>query len=601
MHSLVVRTAGDYADGVHAVANAGASYVFSGYVKSTGTGSVGIYAYGDDRAVVQSGVVVTIGDFAQGIEAISPNGSALVVSTMVVTQGYAAIGIDAYGYTGATVKDGNLVETYGYKATGIKAYAFDGPVSVTSYDVVTKGDLARGISAVTSHGDVTVTSTGVWTYGYSADGIAAVTDNGGNVSVKSTFVYTEGDYSQGIHAHAHAAGGDVYVNSGEVTTEGFAADGVYAVANGGAANVHSNYVFTYGAFATGILTYGHNGARVYSNNETVTHGSEADAIDAEAGAGDVYVRNKGLVAAYGASANGIVAETIASGNVAVVNYGAVYSQSGAGIASFAEGGKSSIFNRDEVYGGAVGIYSYSAAGTYIGNNGTIKGGAGYAIGIAGAPALVLNNGDIFGYAIMTSSQNLVDNTTTGRWFAYGNSYFGTAQDVFDNAGLVKVAPFSVTPTTVTWSGLTVFNNSGLVDLRNGHTGDIFNLEGNGGAGTTWTGLTGSTLAVDATLSASLTSDRMNVGAVNGSTTLVVDDLTPMLPGTLNFVGTTVVHGTSGAASDFTWAGRTKGFINYELQFFSGPVDWNIVAPSLQRRLRAPEGAGDGPGLLASYG
>ena len=160
---------------------------------------------------------------------------------------------------------------------------------------------------------------------------------------------------------------------------------------------------------------------------------------------------------------------------------------------------------------------------------------------------------------------------------------------------MEVAPFSVAPTTVTWSGLTDFNNSNLVDLRNGHTGDVFNLIGNGGVGTIWNGLAGSTLGVDASLSASLTSDRMNVGAVNGTTALVVNDTTPTLPGALNFTGTTVVHGTSGSASNFTWVGRTKGFINYELDFFSGLVDWNIVAlPSNAafEMLKAPEMAQD---------
>ena len=155
---------------------------------------------------------------------------------------------------------------------------------------------------------------------------------------------------------------------------------------------------------------------------------------------------------------------------------------------------------------------------------------------------------------------------------------------------MKVAPFSSVATTVTWTGLEVFNNQGLVDIRNGHTGDIFNMPG-----TIWTGSGHSTLAVDATLEAALTSDKMIIGAANGSTLVVVDDLTPLAPGALNFVGTTVVHGTSGSASSFTWVGRTKGFINYELDFFSGPVDWNIVAlPSNAafEMLKAPEMAQD---------
>jgi uncharacterized protein YhjY with autotransporter beta-barrel domain len=257
-----------------------------------------------------------------------------------------------------------------------------------------------------------------------------------------------------------------------------------------------------------------------------------------------------------------------------VNEGDVVAEEGHGIAAYAFGGSSKIVNNGYVYGGLGGVYSRSATGTDIENTGTIKGGGGYAIGIAGGSAVVNNTGYIYGWAFMTSNHNVVNNHNT--WFAYGNSYFGTGSDTFNNSGLVSVATFAHTPTTVTWSGLTAFNNTGLVDLRNGHTGDVFNLEGNGGAGTTWTGSGASTLAVDATLGVTLTSDRMNIGAANGATTVVVDDLTPTAFGALNFTGTTVVHGTSGSAANFTWAGKQKGFVDYELVFFAGPVNWNIV-------------------------
>jgi trimeric autotransporter adhesin len=233
----------------------------------------------------------------------------------------------------------------------------------------------------------------------------------------------------------------------------------------------------------------------------------------------------------------------------------------------------------------------SSEGSYIYNKGVIEGGFGYAIGAFGAPVTIENKGRIYGYALLHTSNNVINNQ--GTWFAYGNSFMGYGNDVVNNKGIIDVAPLSLgftSPTTVFWDGVTVFNNSNLVDLRNGHTGDLFVLNG-----TTWNGLAGSTLGVDASLSSSLHSDEMIIGAANGSTTLVVNDTTPGLPGALNFTGTTVVHGTSGSASDFTWAGRTKGFINYELEFFSGPVNWNIVAlPSNAafEMLKAPEMAQD---------
>ena len=322
-----------------------------------------------------------------------------------------------------------------------------------------------------------------------------------------------------------------------------------------------------------------------------TYGDFATGIEALALTGDVYVRNNEVVYTYGFDSTGIEAEVVGSGTAEVVNFGDVIAEQGIGV--LAEGTFAEVYNFGYIYGGHGGIIVDSSDGSYIYNKGVIKGGNGFAIGAYGASVYIENKGAIYGYARLYTSNNTVDNK--GRWFAYGNSYFGYGGDVFNNHGIVEVAPFSVSPTTVTWSGLTVFNNSNLVDLRNGHTGDIFNLVGNGGVGTIWNGLAGSTLGVDASLSASLTSDRMNVGAVNGTTALVVNDTTPASPGTLNFVGTTVAHGTSGSASNFTWVGRTKGFINYELQFFSGPVDWNIVAlPSNAafEMLKAPEMAQD---------
>src|SRR5262249_60752637 len=80
-----------------------------------------------------------------------------------------------------------------------------------------------------------------------------------------------------------------------------------------------------------------------------------------------------------------------------------------------------------------------------------------------------------------------------------------------------------------------------------------------------------------------------------SARVVVTVLTPLAPGALNFVGTTVVDGTSGSAGNFTWVGKHKGFVDYELRFFSGPVDWRIVGLPDQaafEMLKAPEMAQD---------
>src|SRR5262249_3364563 len=135
---------------------------------------------------------------------------------------------------------------------------------------------------------------------------------------------------------------------------------------------------------------------------------------------------------------------------------------------------------------------------------------------------------------------------------------------------VLVAPFSSSATTVSVLGLTTFNNQGLVDIRNGHTGDVFNMPG-----AHWAGSGSSTLDVDATLGASLTSDKMVIGAGTGSTAVNVKDLTPAAPGALNFVGTTVVQST-GSPGAFFLVGSPihKGFVQYELRYIG--TNWNLV-------------------------
>ena len=114
--------------------------------------------------------------------------------------------------------------------------------------------------------------------------------------------------------------------------------------------------------------------------------------------------------------------------------------------------------------------------------------------------------------------------------------------------MVRVAPFSTTATTVVWSGLEAFNNEGLVDLRNGHTGDIFQL-----TGFAFTGSVNSALGVDVAFGPTLTSDKLVIGAAGGQTTVLPTDVTPGAAPTLDLTGTTVVQGTSGTASQLRHA------------------------------------------------
>jgi uncharacterized protein YhjY with autotransporter beta-barrel domain len=591
--STVAHTAGDYADGIHTITQGSAS-VTSTQVYTGGYQSIGIYAYGAAGSTVKSTQVVTKGDFSSGIVAIAPNGKASVTSNYVYTDGYHAVGIEAYGYAGTTVNNTGEVKTEGLKSVGIEAYAGAGTVKVTSAEIVTYGDYAKGIAAVsTVKGDVDITTNEIFTYGYAADGVYAVAVDGSVNITTNDVIRTSGDFSDGIFAASVAGGNLTVTNNGDILTSGFAAYGMYVFANAGTVTVYNNNLIeTQGTFSDGIFAAGVDGTKVYSY-DVITEGDYAVGIDALAVTGNVLVVNQDLVETTGYDADAIYTRTVTSGAVTVVNYGEVVAEDGVGV-HINSAGHADVYNFGDIYGGRGGIVSHTATGAYIYNadGAVISGGNGYAIGVSGGAALINNFGSIYGYAHLSANADVVNNH--GTWFAYGTTTFGAGTDTFNNSGLVKVAPFSSTATTTNWTGLEAFNNSGLVDLRNGHTGDVFNLTADVG-GTTFTGTGSSALAVDATLGLALTSDRMNIGAAAGTTGLIVHDLTPGATGVLNFTGTTVVHGTSGSASNFTWTGETKGFVDYELHFFSGPVNWNIVGLPGQaafEMLKAPQMAQD---------
>jgi uncharacterized protein YhjY with autotransporter beta-barrel domain len=590
-----VKTEGYYADGIQARSSGGNVSVTSNYVSTLGNGAAGIYAYtSGGNATVNSGTVETYSFLSPGIVAIANNGTASVTSNYVRTQGYESIGIEAYGYFGATVHNTGLVETDYSKSIGIDAYAVYGPVTVTSNAVRTYGDNSVGIRAYSQVGDIYVGSTDVRTYGgnsraisavallgnvtinsglavthgASSDAIVGVTDYGGDIAVYSDQVFTYGAGSQGIHLHAHEYG-NVSVVSNFVITRGAQAEGIYAVANQGTAYVYSGVVGTYGNFSTAIDAEGAYGATV------ISHGAYA----------------------YGFSANGIYARSINNGDVNVTTYGTTYAYDGVGV-FMNSAGYATLNNKGAIYGGEVGVVSISNYGTTINNavGASISGFDGFAILTEGGSTTINNAGVIYGYAALYSSDNTVNNS--GFWKAYGNSYFGAGDNnVFNNTGVVTVAPFSPAATTVVWNGLSVFNNSGLIDLRNqdtggslSHTGDIFILNSNTG-GTAFNGLAGSKLAVDVDLGPSMSSDKLVVGAVSGQTTVLVNDVDPGAPAVLNFTGTTVAQGTSGTASNFVMAPVEKGFIDYQLTFNASNTTWNIVGLPGQgafEMLKAPE-------------
>jgi hypothetical protein len=540
-------TTGYEAGAIYASSSAGNASVTSYYVHTSGNRSTGIEAYGNTGSYVHNtGYVATNGVDSTGIDASSEYGPTTVVSHTVITTGDYADGIDAYAYNGDVSVTSDNVVTRGNGSYGVDAETYIGNVTVVSGNAVTYGEHATAVYAYTYKGDISVTSGTVVTHGNYSAGIKAYAYNTGNVTVNSGSVVTFGDYSPGIYAETYT--GNVSVTSGTVVTHGYESYGITAVAYRGDVNVNSGSVTTYADYTAAIRAgAGYGNVTVTTTGNTITHGYESDAIQA--------------VTAY-------------TGNVTVNSGGITHADDGVGV-HIHSAGYATVNNSGSLYGGRGGIVAYSYYGVTINNlqGGTIRGGGGYAIGTYGGGYTTINNsGVIDGYVELGTANNVVNNGNTGVWNAYGNSYFGGGTSTFNNAplGVVNVAPFSPSATTVVWNGLAAFNNSGLVDLRNGHTGDVFELPG-----TTFTGLNGSsTLGIDASLSGSLSADELIIGPAAGTTQIVVNNVGG--PAALNFVGVPVVQATAGTADAFTMATLHDGFVDYGLTFNASTFTWNLV-------------------------
>ena len=322
-NSSDITTAGEDSYGIYAMAvfigSGDVSVINTGDITTTGYGAVGIFAYAYDGATLVDhyGEIDTSGDFADGIYAYGYEGVRVYnADNTVVTSGYSATGITAvsatdyvYVYSGTVNTLGNFADgifavsgggdagvdnvivesdfitTAGYQADGIVAAANYGDVTVSSFSIETTGDQAYGIYAYSYYGDININSSYVETSGYNADGISAEAYYQ-TTTIDSFSVDTTGDFADGIDAYGFIG---VSVESGFVDTDGDYANGIIALAPAGEVYVSSFSVDTNGVYSIGILAVGAGGTTVYSSYVN-TDGYESDGIiAANYGQGGVVV------------------------------------------------------------------------------------------------------------------------------------------------------------------------------------------------------------------------------------------------------------------------------------------------------------------------
>lgn len=558
-----ITTAGDGSVGVYASTAFGTATIDAQSIDTKGTSANGISAFGGQVDVTTRGSITTSGDRSTGVLAYSTDRGAAVLNVGAIrTKGEASYGILAVGSNALTITNTGSVETSGLGATGIYALSRAGDdrsvTVISTGPVTTTADLTAGIKAVAIQGDVTVTASNVSTSGAFAGGVIALSDipSRGDpypvepvvatVVVDASNIKTSGEYSIGVAAQN--LNGDLTVKANGVTVSGQGSTAVNAVADFGNANV------------------------------TVSN------LDARNGRG-VYVSaaETGTLMVTGSVQGGGAGGIFLSGDkAAVLSIAQGATVSGGGLSYPGDPYASDT------------IRTVSASGpTTINNAGSIllsKDGE-YSIN-AFSKIDITNTGRIVG-AIRTHYGNATI-TNSGTFEATKDSLFEGDTDRFTNSGTVKILPGATVAGNVTFTGLEQFNNAGgVVDLRNGHAGDVLTLPG------TYIGSGGARLALDVSFGAGGSGgsgDQLVVlGAATGTTAITLANVganaATLVSTPIVLVKTGPGSGTGAFTLDPASAGI--GFIRYSLSFDPASSSYGltgIAGTPVYRLARVVEGA-----------
>ncbi len=607
-----VTTAGSFGQGVYAQSS-GDVTVSGTNVTTAGTDAAAVYAFSDtgNVAVTTTGTVATTGGSSRGIYAYSNSGNTAVVAKNVTTTGNNSDAIVAVG-ANASVTISGTVSTQGHQAynnsnaNAVLVKATDGVATVVNNgSVSTAGDNATAILATATQGIAISGSGSVATTGYHALGIDA-NSAAGPVSVTTGNISTHGGQSIGLRAQGNGA---VTVVTGAVTTTGAGAIGVEATGLNAApppvddvlsfavaavdqpagVSVTTGAVKTSGAYAAGVLAYSSSGPVTINVASVATTGP---------GSVGVQGRGGGAVNITTGTASSASREAVYAGSftdAATVTLNGATTGAG-GNAVFIAAATSATLNLGT--GGSLTAAGGGAdllAGTTatINNAGTITGdGTAPILTVFNAAPLTFNNSGTFTGTVQfaTGSNDTVNNS--GTYNAKYDQNFGTGTDTFNNSGTFRVLPGSTTAGTVHLTGLEAFNNSGLVDLRNGHTGDVLSTS------STFKGSGASTLGIDVNFanagSTSFADQLTAAGAITGSTTLAFNQIGAN--GAILNTGTVFATGGAGSSAtafSLTSASQDVGLIRYGVVFNPANNTYSLVGTpgdSVFRALKINEGA-----------
>ena len=334
-------------------------------------------------------------------------------------------------------------------------------------------------------------------------------------------------------------------------------------------------------YAGGVTYTSATDLTVATNPDVVAQGT----IRVTGTTANVAVSNAGTVNVTAANAPG-VALSSGTASASLTTTGAITSAAGDG-ADISAGTTAALTvgAKGAISGQVNGVVITSVAPITLNNSGTITGDTvlgktGYAISTTGGKVTLNNSGTIIGPLNFSALGNVI--TNSGTFTTKGLNDLGVGATTFTNTGTVSILPDGVAGAQVVGLiGPGTFNNSGLLDERNGRAGDTLNLAG------TFKATGGSQVGLDVQLGgAGSLADKLVVTAPTGATSIVLADVGAG-PGALNS-GILLVQASAGAtATSFTLAGGPieKGFIQYNLVFNSTTNAYELVglpgAPAYQ--------------------
>ena len=585
-----ITTDGANAHGVSLTTASGALNATTGSIKTSGAGATGIRATSTSGAVtIAGGTTATTGAGARGIDAITDSGNISVATGTVTTTGANAVGASGRSNSGNVTVTIGSIGTGGSDAIGaVVRTGGGGTATLQGGTIATTGAGATGASVKSATGAATVNLGSIKTRGVAADGLL-VTSTGGTASATITRVLTNGDNARGIVVSG-AQGASVSYNI--VSTKGANSTGISipaGIPSAKATVIGVGPLTTAGANADGINVNATGTVNISTTGTIATTGNNSRGLVANGG-GAVNISTAG-VTTTGATSAGIVA-TSTGASVRVLLSGTNGSATSDGVTVIAA--TSAVVNLaagGSLSGGANGVTITSGTATKVNNDGTLN-GAVYAL-VANGGAVTLNNrGTLNGRIALSGNADAVNNSgvfnatgvslygagndqfnNSGTYLANADADFGTGVDSFANTGIFRVLAGAGAPGTITLAGLEAYDNSGLVDLRNGHAGDVLVLPGS------YAGSGGAMLGLDVTPGgAGANTDQLRIGGAASGSTQVALTIVGNSPAVLGTAATLVQAGAASSANAFTVAGGNadQGLIQYGIVYNPATFAFNLV-------------------------